>query len=781
MTDIARRPTRPVPGDVSVQLLLDLDPAPLWVHDDASRRFLAVNDSALRQTGYGRPRFLGMTLSEIWFDGESSSPAVVVEREPRRGRLRRPDGSFVEVELRARLIEVASRAAWLVSATDIGEQIRLERALAESRRVEQRFRDLFEIGADYYWERDLDHRSTFVSPESVHDAIYGLPFSEFRGKRLTDIPAIRFEPAMGLRAVAATTAREPYREVVFSVTHASGEVRWVSASGAPRFGEDGEYLGYHGVGVDITERKRAEAVAQLAQGRLHDAVASVTQPFVVYDAEDRAAAFNQAFADLFRTPQQNTPVRDGLPFRELAEWQVEMGFYACGPEDEPVDLEKLLAHHRSETEHTYQLSDGRWMLVIHRPLPGGGRVGLWTDVSATVKAQLEADRANKAKSIFLATISHEIRTPLNGVLGMARAMRFDELSPVQRRRLDVVERSGEALLALLNDVLDISKIEAGKVELELIDFDLAAVIRSAHEVFLAITAEKGLSTALDGAGGDGIFHGDPTRIRQILTNLLSNAVKFTERGRIDIRAFRTNAGVRVAVSDTGIGMSAETASRIFEKFSQADASTTRRFGGTGLGLSICRKLVELMDGTITVDSMLGRGSTFTVDLPLRYVGPAQPIPDVLPFDPTAILAGRTQRPRILVAEDNRINQLVLGTLLRAAGELDLEMVANGALALEAWESRVWDLILMDVNMPVMDGVTATRQIRSREVETRRRRTPIVALTANAMSHQISDYLTAGMDSHVAKPIEPKALFAALAMAVAEQPKAALEVLGSDRC
>jgi CheY-like chemotaxis protein len=192
-------------------------------------------------------------------------------------------------------------------------------------------------------------------------------------------------------------------------------------------------------------------------------------------------------------------------------------------------------------------------------------------------------------------------------------------------------------------------------------------------------------------------------------------------------------------------------------------------------------LVELMDGTITVDSMLGRGSTFTVDLPLRYVGPAQPIPDVLPFDPTAILAGRTQRPRILVAEDNRINQLVLGTLLRAAGELDLEMVANGALALEAWESRVWDLILMDVNMPVMDGVTATRQIRSREVETRRRRTPIVALTANAMSHQISDYLTAGMDSHVAKPIEPKALFAALAMAVAEQPKAALEVLGSDRC
>ena len=392
--------------------------------------------------------------------------------------------------------------------------------------------------------------------------------------------------------------------------------------------------------------------------------------------------------------------------------------------------------------------------------------------AAMVKAQVDADRANKAKSVFLATISHEIRTPLNGVLGMAQAMRFDELAPAQRQRLDVIQRSGEALLALLNDVLDMSKIEAGKVELELIDFDLGAVIRSASEAFLAITAEKGLAMSLDLETGQGIFHGDPTRVRQILCNLLSNAVKFTETGEIGIRALRTDGGIRIMVRDTGIGMPAETAQRMFEKFSQADASTTRRFGGTGLGLSICRELAALMGGSIDVESVLGHGSSFTVDLPLPFVGPVQTPREVLPADPVKILADRAQPLRILVAEDNNINQMVLRALLGAAGDLQVEMVADGTLAIAAWEAQVWDLVFMDVNMPVMDGVTATRCIRSKEREAQRPRTPIIALTANAMSHQIDEYLAAGMDGHVAKPIEATALFAALALAIAEPPKSA---------
>jgi signal transduction histidine kinase/CheY-like chemotaxis protein len=382
-----------------------------------------------------------------------------------------------------------------------------------------------------------------------------------------------------------------------------------------------------------------------------------------------------------------------------------------------------------------------------------------------VRAQVEADRANKAKSVFLATISHEIRTPLNGVLGMVQVMRFDELSPAQQQRLDVVQRSGEALLALLNDVIDMSKIEAGRIELEQIDFDLGAVIRSGYDAFLSIAADKGVALAMEIEPCCALFHGDPTRIRQIVYNLLSNAVKFTEQGRIEFSAERTEGGIRLVVRDTGIGMSMEAANRIFEKFSQADASTTRRFGGSGLGLSICRELTTLMGGTIAVDSTPGQGSAFTVELPLPFVGPV-PAPSAAPVV-ADIRAGQAGNLRILVAEDNKINQRVLRGFLAVAGKRDLDMVSDGAQAIDAWERQEWDLIFMDVNMPVMDGVAATRQIRAKERLTNRRRTRIIALSANVMSHQIDEYIAAGMDGHLAKPIETAALFAALAQAETE--------------
>lgn len=382
---------------------------------------------------------------------------------------------------------------------------------------------------------------------------------------------------------------------------------------------------------------------------------------------------------------------------------------------------------------------------------------------AMVKAQIDADRASRAKSDFLATMSHEIRTPLNGVLGMTQVMRMDDLSAIQSQRLSVVQRSGEALLALLNDVLDMSKIEAGKVDLEITDFDLQAAIRSPYEAFLAITGEKSVAMMIEDEPVRGVFRGDPTRVRQIIYNLLSNAVKFTEQGEIAVTAVRTAAGVRIHVRDSGIGMPPETGQRMFEKFSQADATTTRRFGGTGLGLSICRELVSLMHGVITVESEVGKGSTFTVELPLPYVGESL-VPAAAAADPAEALGHDGVPLRILVAEDNETNQLVLRSLLSMGGDLEVEMVGNGALAVEASKEQCWDVILMDVNMPVMDGLTATREIRAWEASGRLRRTPIVALTANAMSHQVTEYLAAGMDGHVAKPIQAAELFAALVAA-----------------
>jgi signal transduction histidine kinase/ActR/RegA family two-component response regulator len=378
---------------------------------------------------------------------------------------------------------------------------------------------------------------------------------------------------------------------------------------------------------------------------------------------------------------------------------------------------------------------------------------------ALLEAKEEAEAANRAKSAFLATMSHEIRTPLNGVLGMAQAMAADPLSDEQRRRLEVIRHSGETLLHILNDVLDLSKIEAGKLEMEEAEFDIAELARGAHGAFTAIAHGKGLGFDLRiERGARGRYVGDSTRVRQILYNLVSNALKFTDTGAVSVVVGRKRGMLELAVSDTGIGIAPDRVAKLFDKFEQADASTTRRYGGTGLGLSICRELVHLMDGTIGAESVEGAGSVFTARLPLTKVAKAKPAAATTPAAEAA--HPETRALRVLAAEDNPVNQLVLKALMGQAG-IEPVCVDDGAAAVAAWEAEPWDVILMDVQMPVMDGPTATGVIRQREAALGRARTPIIALTANAMSHQVSEYLAAGMDAFVAKPIEVARLFAAL--------------------
>ena len=377
------------------------------------------------------------------------------------------------------------------------------------------------------------------------------------------------------------------------------------------------------------------------------------------------------------------------------------------------------------------------------------------------QGELAAESANAAKSTFLATMSHEIRTPLNGVLGMAQAMAGDQLSDRQRDRLSVIHRSGEALLAILNDVLDLSKIEAGKLELEQLEFELAEVARGAYSAFTALANKKGLSFALDIEQARGRYLGDPTRLRQILYNLISNALKFTEQGEIRVTALRDGEVLQLSVRDTGVGIAPESLCKLFAKFDQLDSSTTRRFGGTGLGLAICRELAQLMNGEIAVISELGLGSTFTLHVPLEWLGEekvAATVAETVSVQPAIAL-------RVLAAEDNAVNQLVLKTLLHQMG-VEPTVVDNGQLAVQAWETGDWDVILMDIQMPVMDGLSATAKIRAGEAATGRPRTPVVALTANAMSHHVDQYAAAGMDGHVAKPIQAAELFAALTRAAA---------------
>ncbi len=372
-----------------------------------------------------------------------------------------------------------------------------------------------------------------------------------------------------------------------------------------------------------------------------------------------------------------------------------------------------------------------------------------------------AQAANQAKSQFLANMSHEIRTPLNGVLGMAHALERDPLTPVQLERVKVIQASGKALLVVLNDVIDLSRIEARRLDISHSEFDLADVVHSVEDSYRDSATAKGIAL---GCRVDpevlGSYLGDPMRIRQILLNLLSNALKFTEQGRVDIEVRAAHGCIAFAVTDQGIGIAPEDMGRLFEKFSQVDGSAARRHTGAGLGLAICRELAELMGGTIGVESNPGFGSTFTVRLPLERVESGAPTTADEP-PPVEGAESCPQQPlRVLAAEDNATNRQVLTLMLEPLGA-QITMVEDGSQAVEAFRGGRFDIVLMDVQMPVMNGVEATRQIREIERSRCAGPTPILAVSANVMVHQLEEYRAAGMDGHVAKPIEIDRFYAAL--------------------
>jgi len=444
-----------------------------------------------------------------------------------------------------------------------------------------------------------------------------------------------------------------------------------------------------------------------------------------------------------------------------------------------TSLETALRNGRFEVEGWRFRKDGSrfWAHVVIDPIFENGRhVGfakITRDATAIRNLQLEvtdaliaAQAANKAKSAFLAMMSHEIRTPLNGVLGMAQAMAVGELSDVQRGRLRVIRESGQILMAILNDLLDISKIEAGQLEVEMIEFDLGKILRGAQASFTTSANDKGVALIFEFEDAQGIYRGDPTRVRQIVYNLLSNALKFTSEGQISVTATRLESGLRLEVSDTGIGMSRATLAKLFTKFTQADTATTRKFGGTGLGLAICSELAGLLGGAISVESVLGEGATFTVDLPLPYIGPAS---DAAEAAAHSGAYGAELALRVLIAEDNPSNQRVLKALLNQVG-IDPVVVSDGAEAVETWRTGEWDIVFMDIQMPRMDGRAAALEIRRLEEEARRPKTAIYALSPQDLAHQAAEYIAVGMDGHIVKPIDIRELFGVLE-AVSDREKA----------
>ncbi|MBO9558527.1 MAG: response regulator [Caulobacter sp.] len=377
-----------------------------------------------------------------------------------------------------------------------------------------------------------------------------------------------------------------------------------------------------------------------------------------------------------------------------------------------------------------------------------------------------AQTASRVKTEFLETMSHEIRTPLNGVLGMAQAMERDTLSAKQRGRLATIHQSGATLLDVINAVLDISRIEAGKMEIVRAPFDLDALADTLRQLYGGLAHDKGLDFVLDVAPeACGWRDGDAARLRQVLSNLISNAIKFTDAGGVTVRISGDAATLTCAVTDTGMGVPEARRAQIFEKFVQVDGSSTRRTGGSGLGLAICRELVTLMGGEIGFESPAAGGARFTFEAPCPALTPMGRPEAVETVADGPAMSGEL---KMLVVDDNATNRTVLQAMLGHLG-VACGIARDGHEAVAMWESGPWDAILMDIHMPGMDGLEAGRVIRTREAAEGRTRTPILAVTASVLSHETERYMAAGMDGFVAKPIAAQRLVEALDVALSGPP------------
>ncbi len=512
--------------------------------------------------------------------------------------------------------------------------------------------------------------------------------------------------------------------------------------------------------TDIGAQKRAEDELAEMSSRLRATLEATADGILVLDGDGRIVNMNRRLAGLWALPEELLARHDDDAIITHMSRAVE----------NPAALLSLLTTHSqdlSETFDTLPLCDGRIFEASSRPARHDdeviGRVFCITDVTerhkaeqALISARDAATSASKAKSDFLAMMSHEIRTPMNGIIGMAQLLNMTPHSAEQREYIATIQSSSEALLGIINDILDYSKIEARKMSLEKIGFDLRQMVSDVDKLFRPRTTGQPLTFTTEVADEiPRVLLGDPTRLRQILVNLVSNAFKFTAHGHIAVRIDmgERSAGhieLRCTVSDTGIGIAPEKCQHIFTPFEQADMSTTRRYGGTGLGLSICRMLCGLMDGEIGVESEEGRGSEFWFTVKLEASASES---SAAAAAPRPILRRST---RILVAEDNPINCTVIARMLERFGAHDIVFAANGEDAVARCSETAFELVFMDARMPRLDGLAATRALRAAG-----NTAYIIGVSADAMNEERDAALAAGMNDYVPKPIGQDAIASAI--------------------
>lgn len=736
-------------------------PLPLLVHVD--RRIVDANPAAARLLGFESVDAMrGLSVLTLYADQAERDKVEVrlrmLDAQPAGVRLpitelrmRAAGGRTAVVNATGVSVDLKSESAVLAMFVDITERHEAEQAL---RRSEAMLSHLVNTSPDLITLTDLaSGRYHMVNP--AFERISGWSQAEAVGRTALELGiwgsvAAREQFLQRLR-VEGGVADLP---IPFRCRDGSLTTLMISAA---RFALEGrDMLVINGRDVSAGERERLERAAILDNAGIGIAVTR-EQRFVIANAE---------FERMIGWPGGSLLGQSGVVVWTSEAEHAEVG-RLVGPalaRGETVDLEREVQR-RDGSRFLARLRAG--VVDTQRPT-AGGTVWIVEDVTerrqfeeALARARDAAEAANRAKSAFLANTSHELRTPLNGLLGLARLARDPGVPEAQRQQyLSQIEDSAQTLAAIISDILDLSKIEAGRLPIEAAPFDLVELLQSLARTYRTLAEARGLQLLLDidPSLAPGV-HGDALRVRQIVTNYVANAIKFTERGSVRLSAWRLpepGGGVRLECVDTGPGIAAEVLPELFKPFTQADQSTTRRFGGTGLGLSICRELAALMGGQVGVASEQGRGSRFWAELPLApAVAPAPPAPPVASAEAMAALAGL----RVLLVEDNAVNMLVAAATLEHWG-VHVTQAQDGVEALAAIDRapRSFHLVLMDVQMPGMSGYEATRLLRSRPAG---RALPVIALTAAALVSEREQALACGMDDFLTKPIDPDRLQAAL--------------------
>ncbi len=646
---------------------------------------------------------------------------------------------------------------------------------------EARWRNFAELSSQWFWEMDEELCFTYMS-DRVED-ILGVPVAFHIGKTRRELAGEDAATKKWRDHFADLAAHRSFRDFSYVRMGPGGHQQYLSTSGNPLFDADGVFRGYVGIGTDLTAQhvageqfQQIEHDFKATEERLHNAIEAIDDGFVVYDAEDRLVLSNKRYKELYKASADF--LVPGTRFEDILRRGAEIGQYpeAIGRIDEWV-AERLREHNAAATTLEQRLDDGTWLRIAERRTESGEIVGLRVDITAIKAAQEElektkrqAEQANIAKSNFLSTMSHEIRTPLNGVLGITQLLARSDLDDDQRDKVATILSSGQTLLAIINDVLDMSKIEAGGLELESTAFSLAELISTVAVLFESLADEKGLTLLVENhLSTTDVVNGDPVRLRQILWNLLSNAIKFTGTGNATLSidevtpASARAAGVsevrdhtvRITVADTGAGISPLRLPAIFDAFAQEDNSITRKYGGSGLGLAIVKRLIEVIGGTIEVSSEVGTGTTFEVYL--SYAAATAEDAAAVHHRNRPVGDQDIESLDILVAEDNAVNAMIAEAFLRNFGH-HVRIVGNGRLAVEAVARDMPDIILMDIHMPEMDGVQATKIIRASAAG---REVPIIGVTADAFAERHAIFIEAGIDAVLTKPYIEDQLLAVL--------------------